>query len=957
MYHVGGEFDECLAFPKTENTVFDCSFSACGCFVAYGGYATPLRVSRVAHAEAGDHIVLDESEQILAEEFHIGEVIDNIQATPFSPCGNYLACLTQSGGLIVKECPTTGDWFGSEQIFSNEKEENLSTIDVQRRHQAAQLARSMRARTSLQSAKQMTSAKSSMLLNVGSGHNPGSGHTSGGTAVDAHACRFSQRSEGAGQGTPCKFLAVAYRNGLVVVRRMKKEDGCPVVCIIDDDPGVMKHGLAFSPDAMGLIICATESGISLYHAESNTLACKFRDPDQPFSVALSRGGKGLAYGTQRAGGRMVTIRALRFDGGETFPIAQSRRSRTTRLSVVSNVQNMILRRFSAHHRTSQRRNSVGVPTIRSGGQHSRGHIYTSNHTPRNPFSKTAPGTHGDGHDVRHEEDSHSTHEFLSVASSAGGERLVVVMKSGKIIDVTVDESGVRAQDRPVQDADEADPFAVATAYDQTAVTRSGIVAMTMKRGMKLSINHPGSSQTIWCNTQKGKFSRLLFTADEKFLGVQMNSRKLMIFDLKLLDYAHNSLGEPVLDKEVRDTTDRSSCFCFVPDRKVVLVPRGSTLVAHGFGESGKPPPSSAIEIGDGRCKRSVSELAVASNVRCGTVVVAAFYDGSLSLIDFDKWIVVASFATSSWMNTMFSEPSCLGLCLSESKSTGPPCLIMYGDEFSSTVCIIEPTAAGIVPVAVVPAQGTPKVAVLHDGVLVVAGSNGMRVRNWELMLSLPPPADFASTSSINESLAISNTKKFPYLMWLNPSTAQDGLDDEDEDDVARIGKYGGIQLLINKQVRLMTELLPYSRGAAAAPGFLAAALRRRERDAVEVLFSSLLKECDAGIRAETLQENIDGLPLIAQLIRLYPESVANVLNDPDAGLEVVGDQPSCKFDRYICIRYASVTTRALPPPCLCRHDVSSHCRARARISLLGALVAKRSHALRQLAPTVPTVME
>lgn len=54
-------------------------------------------------------------------------------------------------------------------------------------------------------------------------------------------------------------------------------------------------------------------------------------------------------------------------------------------------------------------------------------------------------------------------------------------------------------------------------------------------------------------------------------------------------------------------------------------------------------------------------------------------------------------------------------------------------------------------------------------------------------------------------------------------------------------------------------------------------------------------ECDAGIRGRTLLEEVKGKPLIAQLIKLYPHSVALVLNDEEMTLERCGDQDSCEW--------------------------------------------------------------
>ena len=84
--------------------------------------------------------------------------------------------------------------------------------------------------------------------------------------MNYRACQFSQ-SEAEQR---CRFLAVAYHNGIVVVR--KAENG-NIICVIDDERDIAKNSLAFSRDDAGLLVVATASGVNVYHAQVSVVPC------------------------------------------------------------------------------------------------------------------------------------------------------------------------------------------------------------------------------------------------------------------------------------------------------------------------------------------------------------------------------------------------------------------------------------------------------------------------------------------------------------------------------------------------------------------------------------------------------------------------------------------------------------------------------------------------------------
>ena len=271
----------------TFNTILDCSFSPCGRFVAFGGYAVPMRVIQVMEQE--DETKLSPPDVVIFDqEFKIevgGDDVryDDIHALPFSSCGRYLSCLTGSGQLVVwtkrSDCD---DWSDPRELWSEEWSDPDDILAKPDDDAVKVLGRPM-----VQKKK----------------------------ACGLRACQFSH-ALGANR---CRFIAIAYLNGTVVVRQ--SEDGA-IMCVIDDELDSPKRGVAFSTDESGLLVVASDSGVNVYHALSNSLACRFADEHQPHCIALTKSGRGLAYGTTRVletepgGGRRVIVRALRFDGGD-----------------------------------------------------------------------------------------------------------------------------------------------------------------------------------------------------------------------------------------------------------------------------------------------------------------------------------------------------------------------------------------------------------------------------------------------------------------------------------------------------------------------------------------------------------------------------------------------------------------------------------------------------------------
>jgi hypothetical protein len=289
------------------NTVFDCSFSADGRYLAWGGYGQQLTVVRLGEikerltkrADGSSHsklIVARRPKLAFQRGFYVDKEAagkhETVDAVTFSACGNFLAALTHTGKLSIDQCEVPGDWETARQIFANTVSHHLSTTEVSLRHAISHWQDSFK---KLERADSHNNAQPN-------------NSASGKPEVQAHAARFSQRPE---DGSCCSYIAVALLNGLITIRTMPKTrvkefpsdlehdlelTYCPVTCIIDDDPTIPKCTLQFMPDSVGLIVCATKSGIAIYHAESGAVACKFPDSNQPFCLALSKSCKGFAYG-------------------------------------------------------------------------------------------------------------------------------------------------------------------------------------------------------------------------------------------------------------------------------------------------------------------------------------------------------------------------------------------------------------------------------------------------------------------------------------------------------------------------------------------------------------------------------------------------------------------------------------------------------------------------------------
>ena len=100
IYDVKSGFKQCAEdLPKDlepQNNVVDISFSPCGRYIAWGGYEMPLEIARVL-ADAGAERV--RMERVFGLHFWCASmawVHSNLQAVTFSPCGFFIAVLTQS---------------------------------------------------------------------------------------------------------------------------------------------------------------------------------------------------------------------------------------------------------------------------------------------------------------------------------------------------------------------------------------------------------------------------------------------------------------------------------------------------------------------------------------------------------------------------------------------------------------------------------------------------------------------------------------------------------------------------------------------------------------------------------------------------------------------------------------------------------------------------------------------
>ena len=330
--------------------------------------------------------------------------------------------------------------------------------------------------------------------------------------------------------------------------------------------------------------------------------------------------------------------------------------------------------------------------------------------------------------------------------------------------------------------------------------------------------------------------------------------------------------------------------------------------------------------------QSFEETAVidsAHDDRFGNVIVCGLKDGVIVLVDADRGrILCASLPGYPKRHIDFS---CIKLLLGEMESSDAMCRIIFGDASTHTVSVLEPvsTTKHFKTVAVTRALGYPRAASIHNGTLLVLGSLGMRTRDWSLMLSLPPPADFEATSCVDERLVEQNMSLFPYLLWMTP---RDNRGSHSHEDVTAT-EPGGAQLIRKRKIPLLRTLLPIAQGAAAAaPGLLANAVLRRQRESVELLVWSLLRDCEPSARSTTLLNGVKGMndvsrPLLARLIQYYPSSMAMVLNDMSKDMVICGEETNCE-----CLRFPRFCRHAITLPCFClRCDVSSVRQNRATV--------------------------
>ena len=129
---------------------------------------------------------------------------------------------------------------------------------------------------------------------------------------------------------------------------------------------------------------------------------------------------------------------------------------------------------------------------------------------------------------------------------------------------------------------------------------------------------------------------------------------------------------------------------------------------------------------------SVAEIDIATSAAFGTVIACAFFSGCVSLVSFERGVMMTMLNPGEAAARALS-PSCVLLSLGDATHATR---ILYGDCDSETVSVIEhiPNSDGaFATVAVVASLGVPKAASLQNGHLVIVGSEGMRVRDWEMM--------------------------------------------------------------------------------------------------------------------------------------------------------------------------------------------------------------------------------
>ena len=960
LYDVDHNFCPAVALQETENTVFSCAFSACSCYLACAGYGQPLRVWQVATGLGGT--LLGEPDECF--EFYAAKVDEedhweSIKSSPFSPCGSYLAGLSQRGKLRVLKASKPNDWHEKEDLFSHDS--RLET--------------------------------------------------------NSNACRFSERPL---DGRPCRFIATACacrarlsptraprlalismyplrapadRTGLVVVRKVM--DG-HLVCVIDDEKSVPKLALAFSSDEQGLLFVASSSGINFYHNSSQTVATRLRDPDRPLCLALSASHRAICYGTQRAGGRRLVICALRFDGGdqvnrgdmlddEEADPAQFDGGirRSLRPSGIERVLDGLgappvstidtgpplnpvsswnamddsgtpgdhRRTRRVHERTAQtRRSSSSYASDDSGtpGDHRQRHVRAETSMLRRfvtpPSRKDFSSKFGRGRkrtlsgvwffDDDEEPANAQLHSgtFVCGSLSSDSEHVCAVLGDGQVFVSGVDNKCTLIGVRQIQGS--ADRRASATGKnamgsavqsltagmqwkrtagkgavmkptesDHVAISPTGkLIAITYDHGQVLCLKH---TDRFACTEQhqqtiEGRVEYLEFSRNGEYLACYTNSKRLFVFCTSQ-DAGKLQVERALFNRKVRDSTESASCFTFIAhaDGERIAVPRLGKLEMYTFNDSDSGSDDDVGEIV--RFPQSFEETAVidsAHDDRFGTVIACGLKDGVIVLIDADGGrILCASLPGYPKRHIDFS---CIKLLLGEMEASDANCRIVFGDASTHTVSVLEPvsTTKHFKTIAVTRAFGYPRAASIHNGTLLVLGSLGMRTRDWSLMLSLPPPADFEATTCVDERLVEENMKLFPYLLWMTPRDNRGSRSHSHEDVTAT--EPGGAQLIRKRKFPLLRTLLPIAQGAAAAaPGLLANAVLRRQRESVELLVWSLLRDCEPSARATTLLNGVKGMndisrPLLARLIQYYPASMAMVLNDMSNDMVTCGEEKNCE---------------------------------------------------------------
>ena len=658
LYDVRDGWRKRLTLDAENNSIFDCCFSPCGRFVAYGGYHVALKVFMI---RASDGELLADAKLVLmmraAEGARGGSPrarTSVITSAPFSPCGHYLAFSTRSGGLRVMRTRAHGEWDerAVDETFRIDEDEE----------------------------------------------------------IPYHACRFSHVPTTA--EVACEFVANGYTLGSVVLRRPETgEIACVIQC------GAPVHGLAFSPHHDVLLVVATDVGVSLFHAASSAEACRFADADRPFCCAISRSGDRLAYGTSRAGGRRLTARSLRFDGCERMvrPKHNGEDALAT-VAVTKPVSDDVAmaqtwrkhRRVLARPDSSDALGSVRVPEapaidgaqesireIRKSrkisanmsssffGNHDANAFLNVSDTPEAPARLRLPRVEFSHRgslvvqDVRvsrtlgkgvfadpDEEQAHSAEggtdvkwddAFACASISSNGQRLVGITTGGIVVLGSVG-AGCEMLPLCALEPDEAGDAPISKG-DLIAITGGGeLVAFTQQRGRVLVVLDARSGAS-WeyaeADGVDGVIDALHFSDDDRFLGINMNSRKLHVFEHppppSALEAGSKCAAEaarlpsPILNRRVRDSTHHSSCFAFVPRCaregacSQVMVPRGGRLLVYNLARGADDD----VPTCHGNVHSTVLKITMHAS-RAGTLVACATSGGALHVVSFEEHSVLFS---------------------------------------------------------------------------------------------------------------------------------------------------------------------------------------------------------------------------------------------------------------------------------------------------------------------------